>query len=273
MSIATILVPLTGAEEVARLLETAIELAANLDAHVTGMAVRRQVLLPVYSMDVMPQAVFDQFEQQEDERLAGLHRQFETAMRTADWKARSDWRVFAGPLAAAIAEAGRYADLILLGQAPEENVTDDVASLAGDLVMAASTPILMVPRIGARPVLAGEALVAWNGGREAARALRDALPLLTRMRKVTLVTVGGDAAETGEPAAAFLARHGLPVTLLREPATDLDPADVMLNLAAERDARLIVIGAYGHSRLREFVLGGTTRMMLHHMTVPLLLSR
>lgn len=273
MSIKTILVPITHPEEASRVLAVATELAASLDAHVTGMAVRRQVMLPVYSMGAIPDVILTQFEKDEDDRLAGLRTAFDKAIAAAGWQARSDWQVYGGPLAQAVSAAGHYADLIVLGQPDYATATDDIAMLPGDLVMSASAPVLMVPRIGCKSVSGGEALIGWHGGREIARAVRDALPLLALMGKTTLVTIGGDAAEAGEPAATYLARHGLDVSLQREPATDLDPADILLNLGAERDARLIVLGAYGHSRLRQFVLGGTTSQMLKHMTVPVFLSR
>src|SRR5690606_18748122 len=126
----------------------------------------------------------------EEERLGKLRDAFTHQVKLADWTSRSDWRVYAAPLAIAVAEAARCADLIVIGQPVDDNVPDDVAMLPGDLVMNASTPILMVPNIGAKPIAGGEALVGWNGGREAARALHDALPMLKLAGKVTLVTVG-----------------------------------------------------------------------------------
>ncbi|WP_430435899.1 universal stress protein [Oceanibaculum nanhaiense] len=273
MSIKTIVVTITESDEAARVVGVALDLAARLDAHLVGVGVKRPIAVPVYSMGAIPDTVLEQLDGAEEERLGKLRDAFTHQVKLADWTSRSDWRVYAAPLAMAVAEAARCADLIVIGQPVDDNVPDDVAMLPGDLVMNASTPILMVPNIGAKPVAGGEALVGWNGGREAARALHDALPMLKLAGKVTLVTVGGDAVVSGEEAAQYLARHDLKVTLQHEPSTELDPGDVLLNLAADRDARLIVIGAYGHSRLREYVLGGSTRTILDHMTVPVVLSR
>ena len=170
MSIKTIVVTITEADEAARVVGVALDLAARLDAHLVGVGVKRPIAVPVYSMGAIPDTVLEQLDSAEEERLGKLRDAFQHLVKLADWTSRSDWRVYAAPLAMAVAESARCADLIVIGQPVDDNVPDDVAMLPGDLVMNASTPILMIPNIGAKPIVGGEALVGWNGGREAARA-------------------------------------------------------------------------------------------------------
>ena len=124
----------------------------------------------------------------------------------------------------------------------------------------------------------GTALVAWNGGRESARAANDALPLLTLARQVQVVVIdpeGTDLEGSALPGAALaehLARHDIPVETKVLHGRDVDAGNCLLSHAADVSANLIVMGAYGHSRLRETVLGGMTRHLMLHMTVPVLMS-
>ncbi len=119
-------------------------------------------------------------------------------------------------------------------------------------------------------------MVCWDGSRNAARAINDAMPFLSRAKAVDVVTIDTKEDKTGEikgvDIAQHLARHGLNVELRRINAGDVDVANVILSDAADRDADFIVMGGYGHSRLREFVLGGATRGILSSMTVPTLMS-
>jgi nucleotide-binding universal stress UspA family protein len=135
-----------------------------------------------------------------------------------------------------------------------------------------------VPYAGRFESLGKRVLVGWNAGREAARAVQDALPLLMAAESVTVLTVnpeiglGGHGEEPGADIALHLARHGVRVTVEHMTAPEISAGDVILNRAFELSADLLVIGAYGHSRLREMVLGGVTRSLLQQMTVPVLMS-
>jgi nucleotide-binding universal stress UspA family protein len=119
-------------------------------------------------------------------------------------------------------------------------------------------------------------MICWDGGRTAARAIGDALPLLTRAKMVEVVIFAGERGKQDEIPGAdmgqHLARHGLNVSVNRIPLGDVDVADAILSHAADSSADFVVMGGYGHSRLREFILGGATRGMLQAMTVPVLLA-
>jgi nucleotide-binding universal stress UspA family protein len=119
-------------------------------------------------------------------------------------------------------------------------------------------------------------MACWDGSRNAARALNDAMPFLRRAKAIDVITVGGEKnkadAIQGADIAQHLARHGLNVELRNIAAGDVDVPNLILSDAADHDTDLIVMGGYGHSRLREFVLGGATRGILSSMTVPTLMS-
>jgi nucleotide-binding universal stress UspA family protein len=140
-------------------------------------------------------------------------------------------------------------------------------------VLYARCPVLMVPHGQRRLDLAGPALVAWNGSSEAAHALRLALPLLKGAGAVHLVEVNDDL--TGLPAseaALWLARHGVAADVHEWPAKGRRASVALLHAATELGAAWLVMGAYGHSRLRETVLGGVTRELIASASLPLLMA-
>jgi nucleotide-binding universal stress UspA family protein len=121
-------------------------------------------------------------------------------------------------------------------------------------------------------------MLCWNASRESARAAADALPFLAAAEKVVVLVVdprssaGGHGAEPGADVATWLARHGVKVTVQRDVAADADIGGVILSRAADHGADLIVMGIYGHSRVREMILGGASRSLLSSMTVPVLMA-
>lgn len=179
------------------------------------------------------------------------------------------------PIPAGLGHA-RLADLVIAGQPDPEGQSDGPVE---EILLGAGRPLLLVPRYGNFPACGETVLVGWTETREAARAVHDALPILAHAHAVTLLTVedapGGEPEEDAAPAAgiaAHLARHGVPATAARTISGGLSPADVLLNTTSDIGADLIVVGGYGHSRLREVTLGGVTRSLLRHMTVPVFLS-
>jgi nucleotide-binding universal stress UspA family protein len=137
-------------------------------------------------------------------------------------------------------------------------------------------PVLIVPYIQKAGFSVKRVLICWDGSRASARAVADSLPLIARADNVQVLTVVTGKFDENDVAGAdiaeHLARYKLRVELARLPAPDIDVPSAILSHAADVDADLIVMGAYGHSRLRDFVLGGATRGMLQSMTVPTLMS-
>ncbi len=259
-------------------IDVAAYLAYRNDAHLTGLFVIPPVAFPVFVAAEVPESIrraqHEAYERQaEDAR--GL---FEDRMRAAGLSGRSEWRVAEGlpPIVASV--HGRYADMIVAGQYDPTIDADLPAVTPNDLLFSTGRPILVVPHIGNFPRVGARPVIGWNGKREAARAVGDALPILEKAERAIVLSVNpepgswGLGDEPGADIARHLSHHGCRVEVSHVVTADIDPGAVILNTVTDESCDLIVMGAYGHSRLRELVLGGMTRYMLHHMTVPVLMS-
>jgi nucleotide-binding universal stress UspA family protein len=189
---------------------------------------------------------------------------------------QGDWQMAIGLAASWVTRRAQAADLVILGQRiPDYSTGLDAPE---DVILACSRPVLVVPYASRRLDRIGEnVLIAWNGSREAGRAVQDALPLLAMSGAVTVLLVDPEEdadIEAAEDLVAHLARHGLRAetqVIRHQLATSL-VADTLLAQIARLDADLLIMGAYGHSRLREMILGGVTRDILRNMNVPVLMS-
>lgn len=184
------------------------------------------------------------------------------------------WRHFDGPPAKVLAEQARLADVVVASLEPAEGApTGAPLALVADLALHVRAPVLAVPPETRSFDCSGKAMVAWNGSPEAAHALRLSLPLLRKAPLVQVVTVEGDEVDfPASEACEYLARHGLRAELHNWPRGQRSVADALRDAAATLGAAYIVMGAYGHSRMREAVLGGATRAMLREAAVPLVLA-
>ena len=187
-------------------------------------------------------------------------------------------RLVDGATIDAVVQHGHASDLVVLGQDDASSAADvSVHGLAGHVLMEVGRPVLIVPSAGQFEGVARNAVVAWNGSRESAVALHAALPALRCASRVTLVSFRHPNEEDDDrkPSVAdmlqFLSRHGIHATFERN-ITDIDVADALLSRVSDLGADLLVMGGYGHSRLRELVLGGVTRQLLAKMTVPVLMA-
>jgi nucleotide-binding universal stress UspA family protein len=190
-----------------------------------------------------------------------------------------EWRLLEGDVAQLATLHARYADLMVLGQVDPDNPGHGSAQRLPESVLVGSgRPALLVPYVGRFETVGDTVLVAWNATREAARAVNDAIPILQGAQQVTVLSVNparGIAGDGDLPAADIahhLARHGIKAEASYTVAEDVEVGDLILSRAADLGADLIVMGGYGHSRTRELILGGATRSLLEHMTVPVLLS-
>jgi nucleotide-binding universal stress UspA family protein len=167
------------------------------------------------------------------------------------------------PRVEALARSADLADLVVVSRS---------SGLAGDLALAASCPVLVLPDGAALRVPLDTACIAWDGGSEAARALKAAVPLLAQASSVRVVTVLTDEAKGFPPTEAlrYLSRHGIKAELV-ELASGSSVEETLAAEVAGCGAGLLVMGAYGHSRLREFLFGGVTRFFLDELTAPPLL--
>jgi nucleotide-binding universal stress UspA family protein len=257
-------------------LKIALDLADRFDAHIVGLHVRQSFQAPAFT-DAGPamDSLYHAYEAgvRADETAAG--KAFQEAVGHKGYS--SEWRVADGYVGRTVITQARYADLVVLGQADRDSGPSAPPSdLVEEVVMAGERPVLIVPFIGVAKPPGKTVLLCWNDTREAARAATAALPLLKAAdRTIVLIIDPPQAEEPQEPGAdvaGWLARHGVKVTVQRDTAADTDVGGVILSRAADHDADLIVMGVYGHSRLRERVLGGASRTLLSSMTVPLLVA-
>ena len=171
-------------------------------------------------------------------------------------------------------ELARDYDLSIVAQAQPDGDVSESMAIEGAL-FGSGRPVLVVPYIQSSGLKLDRVMVCWDGSRNAARAVGDAMPFLRRAGAIDVVTVERQERRnelTGARIAAHLARHGLKVELKPIVAPDIGVADAILSFAADNSTDLIVMGGYGHTRLREFVLGGATSGILGAMTVPTLMS-
>lgn len=218
----------------------------------------------VYALPV----VVDQLKRLEAEQRARLDEKLST--EGVAW----DWLQIDGPSVQAILDRSRLADLVVLSLAAKGDDDEPGLSLAASVAVHCRAPVMAVPQTIKALDARGPAMVAWNGSPEAAHALRFAVPMLRRASEVHVVTVTEEDRHQfpATEGCRYLALHGVKAEL-HEASRDARPiADVLLVAAAKLDARYIVMGAYGHSRLREAVLGGVTRQMMWESPVPLLLG-
>lgn len=271
MTYKTILLHLDEQPRCTERLQLAAALAARFDAHLVGLFALGAARIPSYALAEAGPLVRDIEERRRGEAAHKVEQAFRKAERRGGGK--SEWRLSKDDAAAAVRLSARYADLVVLGQ-PEPS--DNLArSFVEEVILTAGRPALMVPYAGHFPDTGKRVLIAWNASREAARAVTDALPLLAKADAVEVVAFGegGDHGDVpGADLALFLARHGVKATAARQNAPGVDVGNQILSRAADVNADLIVMGAYGHSRWRELALGGATRSVLDAMTVPVLMA-
>lgn len=170
-----------------------------------------------------------------------------------------------------LAEAAHGADLTIAAQEGGTGLEALGPQPIHHVILSAGGPVLVLPRTGLGTALGQRVVVAWNGSREAARAAKDALPFLTAAESVTLIAVGEDASASLDAGTALLKRHGAKV-VTRQIEPGHGQGATLLDAAMAEGADLLVMGAYGHSRLREIVLGGATREVLRSARLPVLFS-
>ena len=253
-------------------IRAAIELAARFDAHLTGFLSLRP---PAQARHYIPQEFIDRHRKNAAERAQRLRDQFEAACSAAG--IAHEWLQSDLPPISGMKLAGRVCDLSIVEKpSPVSTGRRDAwygePMLPHELSLRMGRPVLVLPQGGQAARLGRRALIAWNGSREAARAVHDGLPLLVQAEHILLLSI--DPAETGgTPAgdmARHLARHGAKVELASQ-ASGEETVEAILRDAMQRfSLDLLVMGAYGHSRLSEMVFGGVTEAILDGLDKPVL---
>ncbi len=277
MSLKDILVHVDRGKRSKERLDAAIALAAAHDAHLIGLYVLTYPHIPGYIRAEMTEDVLRS--QIESTRAAADQAEAMFNEHVARANVKAEWRCVEGDLLAVLSLHARYCDVAIVGQRdPEWEEAGGDAAMPDQLVLQCGRPVLIVPHVGAYPVIGKRVMVAWDGSRLATRAVNDALPFMVKAKKVAVLAVnpeGGSGGHGAIPSADIclhLARHGVNAEAQHIYAKDMSVGDMMLSRAADEGIDLIVTGAYGHARWRELVLGGVTRHLLNHMTVPVLMS-
>jgi nucleotide-binding universal stress UspA family protein len=280
MSYQTILVHVDQSAAARSRLGVAITLTRDFAARLGGVYFDETPEITPSVAAVLPNDVVERYMR----NAADAQRMQEEAFRQAAAGARVtdlEWRAPAGSRIDAAVSQARCADLIVVSQPePAQTGWSFAAQLVAAVLLEGARPVLVVPYVGAPETVGANVLVAWDGGREASRALGDALPILARARQVTVACLDPSASARGADALArdrllsYLRRHGIAARLESDALGEGDIAigDWLLSRVADLGNDLIVMGGYGHSRWREEVLGGATRELLTTMTVPVLMA-
>jgi nucleotide-binding universal stress UspA family protein len=254
----------------------AISIAETFEAHVGAVAFSYEPVIPPTVMGGIPASLIDAQRADNEKAATGALAQFDSAAKRAGVSFES--RIVSASLAGAADTFGALArrfDLSVIAQAEPDKIAPEELIAEGAL-FGSGRPMVVVPYIQKTGVTLNRVMVAWDASRNAARAVADAMPFLAKAGSIDVVIVASERPKSDEVAGAdighHLARHGLKVDVKRIVATDTDVANTILSHAADSSADFIVMGGYGHSRLREFVLGGATRGILSSMTVPVLMS-
>jgi nucleotide-binding universal stress UspA family protein len=255
--------------------EFAISVARGFDAHLSAVAFAYQPPISATGFDNVSSAIIDRWRHERKMEADRARQAFDDRARLAGIAA--DSRVISEQIAhstSVFSTIARNYDLSVVAQAqPDDDFPDE--SVIEAALFDSGRPVFVVPYIQSSGIKFDRALVCWDGSRNAARAIGDALPLLKRAGQVQVVTVEQKEHRDelrGAQISEHLARHKLNVDLKPIVAKDTDVANIILSHAADNNIDFIVMGAYGHTRLREFILGGATRGILNAMTVPVLMS-
>ncbi|MCH9675510.1 MAG: universal stress protein [Gammaproteobacteria bacterium] len=271
MGISTLVVHIDHARTVSARLSAALVFAADFDAHLTGFYVKPSTPYAYAGTAVVDAQTYlklqADIEAEAREAREAFERAAEAASATVQWR-----QVVANDRETELALVARTTDILFSGQYDRDDPRSPNSGICGELALTAGRPIVQIPHAMTKSKFGRRILIAWNGSREAARAVSDALPVLVRADDVTVLTVNtlSPSQACAESLIQYLAAHGIKASHRQE--MGVDPGGTILAIAGDMDSDLIVAGAYGHSRAREFILGGVTNTLLAEANVPVMMS-
>ncbi len=281
MAFKDLLVHIDASADCTHRVNAALALAKRQNASVTGVALALESTIQTYVGIDFPSGLSQQQQDIVRQAADAAIAMFEKAAVEAGVKSTT-YRISCGATKAPaqLSFYARHADITFMGQ-PRADAAGAAfqESLLDGVLFSSGRPVYVVPYIGRFQTDARKAVIAWDGGQKAVRAVNDAIPLLEGRGGEVIVLVinaeqrkGAHGDEPGADIAAHLKRHGLNTRIERQTIKDISIDAAILNYLSDSSADLLVMGAYGHSRLRERAFGGVTNEILHHMTTPVLMS-
>ena len=271
-----IVVNLSVREDGGNVGDYAVSVADALGAHIAGIAFLFDPIVPISGTGYIPAEIIDtQVADNQDAAKAAIDRFNAATARTGVSAETVTLSASAAGAGDQFARIARRFDLAIVPQAePKGGSVEEL--IAETTLFESGRPMIVVPYIQKSPLKLDRVMVCWDGGRQAARAINDAMPLLAKAGRVEVVIVANEPGKQDEIEGAdigkHLARHGLKVEVKRITAGKIDIGAALLSHAADNATDFVVMGGYGHSRLRQFILGGVTRSILQSMTAPVLMA-
>ena len=273
MSIKSILLHLTNNKTQEACVETALGLANQHGAHITAVYALTPVKPPTSFMGFVPPEFIERTIAEEKQNAATAIQNFKAVADRA--KVSYETHQEDGYAINILNKYALSCDLVMV---PQVDQRDDLSAqyqfLNDELVVSSPKPVLIVPYAGKYRNFGEHVLVAWNNTRESSRALQYALPFLKLAQKVTLLSINPSSDQTNENSAtlAYLNRHGIKADLKVGHWKDVSVGNAILDSLVDLSADMLIMGAYGHSRIREMILGGATKEILEQMTAPVLFA-
>ncbi len=274
MAIRDILVHVDNCRACRARVDVALDLAIAHEARLTGLYVIPSIEIPIYIEGGVPPGLIEEQRNALDAQRTEADGLFHDLVQRG--KLKTNYVALEGGVASCLNRSARHADLVVVGQADDEDPRCVSGGLADTVVLESGRPVLVVPAGGFSGPVGERVLIAWNGSREAVRAVADAMPFLERAERVEVVVVIPNSGDENDSSQGQLVNHLRHHDIAAETTVlvgrDSLAGELLLGHAVEMGADLLVLGGYGHSRLRELVLGGTTKHLLQNMTAPLLMS-
>jgi len=274
MAIKDILLHIDTSDRGSSVSDFALSLATEMGAHLTAAGIVLEIVPPASFMGEYPYDIMAEAIEHARQTAEQTYRKIAAAAPPTVQTQLVMIQAISGQAREDFGRLARHFDIAIAGQGGDEGGSDDELMVEGALFNS-GRPVFVVPNIHKGPAKLGKAMVCWDGGLPSARAVAGSIDILKRAGKVEVVSIAGrnlpNEELPGFNITRHLTRHGISATLKKLPAAQ-DIGATLLSYAADSGADYMVMGAYGHSRLREFVLGGTTRTILGSMTIPVLMA-
>lgn len=251
--------------------QVAIELAANHKAHLLGLHIVSKVEFPGYpGVRIPEESVTRKRADEAEQRVAALREDF---VSRADSKCEVTFEAVLDSGVQSLVDAARFVDLVVVAKADERRLGGMPLIDNGQLISNCSRPVLIVPRSSAGGEIGRSVMIGWNGGPKSVRAVNEALPLLKRARRVSIVAIDPPKQDRSmQGIREHLARHGIEADVHRIVGKGGEAGNTLVSVATDLGADLVVMGAYSRGGVREMLSAGTTRTLLHAMTTPVLMT-